>query len=326
MGSGHTTLALDGHAHRLEDLQAVGGAAGELIDGVLGVGHHAEHVAGLVAHAGDVVDGAVEVLAGRVAQDQLAGAVHRGERVGVGVVAPPGVLGGDAEQLAERARAGERSAAVEHLQLDLAGGEAQVDVAEQRAGQQVRLAQHLKAVADPEHEPAVVGELDHGLHRGREAGDGAGAQVVAVGESAGYDDRVGALEVALGVPDQLGVAHARAGVERIDLVAGAGKLKNPELHSSGAALEQLNLVVLDEWVGEQLLAHGLELRGVLDVELDESPDVDVADTVEAERRKGTLDGDALGVEDAGLRTDQDAGSHAAVRSSHAWKGSPVMRS
>ena len=120
-----------------------------------------------------------------------------------------------------RARAGERAAAVEHLELDLAEGEAPVGVAEQRAGQQVRLAEHLKAVADPQHEPAVARELDHRLHRRREARDRAGAQVVAVGEAAGDDDRVGASQVALAVPDQLGVADAPGRVQRVDLVAGA---------------------------------------------------------------------------------------------------------
>ena len=40
---------------------------------------------------------AVEVLAGGVAQDDLAAGLHRVERVLVGVVAPPGVLGGDAQ-------------------------------------------------------------------------------------------------------------------------------------------------------------------------------------------------------------------------------------
>ena len=83
------------------------------------------------------------------------------------------------------------------VELDLAEGEAQVGVGQQRAGQQMRLAEHLEAVADPQHEPAVAGELDHRLHRGREAGDRAGAQVVAVGEAAGDDDRVGAAQVAV---------------------------------------------------------------------------------------------------------------------------------
>src|SRR5688500_16116397 len=50
----------------LEDCQPVLGA-GERVDGVLGVGHETEHVAGLVGHAGDVVLGAVGVVPGRVA-------------------------------------------------------------------------------------------------------------------------------------------------------------------------------------------------------------------------------------------------------------------
>ena len=58
--------------HRLEDLQPVG-RAGQRIDRVLGVGHQAEHVAGFVADAGDVVLGSVRVLARRVAQDDMTG-------------------------------------------------------------------------------------------------------------------------------------------------------------------------------------------------------------------------------------------------------------
>ena len=56
---------------------------------------------------------------------------------------------------------------VDDLQLDLAEGEAPVGVWQQRARQQVRLAEHLEAVADPQHQPAVAGELDHRLHHRR---------------------------------------------------------------------------------------------------------------------------------------------------------------
>ena len=80
-----------------------------------------------------------------------------------------------------------------HLELELAEGEAPVGVAEQRARQQARLAEDLEAVADPQHQAALVGEGDDRLHRRREAGDRPGPQVVAVGEAAGDDDRVGAL-------------------------------------------------------------------------------------------------------------------------------------
>src|SRR4051794_35217253 len=67
---------------RLEDLQPVGGP-GEGVHGVLGMRHQAEHVAALVADAGDVVLRAVWVLAGGVAQDD----VHRvGREVAAGGV------------------------------------------------------------------------------------------------------------------------------------------------------------------------------------------------------------------------------------------------
>ena len=56
-------------------------------------------------------------------------------------------------------------------------------------------------------------------------------------------------------------------------------------------------------------------------------DVHVADAGEAERRKRTLDSDSLGVEDPGLRPDQNPRPHAEpARASQASKGSPLMRS
>src|SRR6185437_7198908 len=114
-------------------------------------------------------------------------------------------------------------------QAHLARGETQVDVRQQRARQQTRLAQNLEAVADPEHRPAFAGELDHRLHRLREARDRTGAQVVPVGEAARDDDRVGALQVAVAMPDQLGVPHVPRGLDRVHLVAGAGELQYTEL-------------------------------------------------------------------------------------------------
>ena len=75
-------------------------------------------------------------------------------------------------------------------------------VEQQRAGEQARLAEDLEAVADAEYRAARGGELAHRLHRRREAGDRAGAQVVAVGEAAGDDDGVDPVQVALFVPDQ----------------------------------------------------------------------------------------------------------------------------
>ena len=46
-------------------------------------------------------------------------------------------------------------------------------------------------------------EVRDRLHHGREAGDSAGAQVVAVGEAAGDDHRVDALRARVAVPEDL---------------------------------------------------------------------------------------------------------------------------
>src|SRR2546429_3220212 len=89
--------ALGRHPDRLEDPQTVAGAPDQLLDGVLGMRHQPEDVAGLVAHAGDVAQRSVEVLSGGVAEHDLAAGFHLGKRVLGCVVAPPGVLGGDAQ-------------------------------------------------------------------------------------------------------------------------------------------------------------------------------------------------------------------------------------
>jgi hypothetical protein len=112
-----------------------------------------------------------------------------------------------------------------------AAHEAQGAVREQRARQQPRLAEHLEAVADPEHGAALARELDHRLHQRREAGDRTGAQVVPVGEAARYDNGVHPAEVAVLVPEQLRVAEAAAGEQRVHLVAGAGEADDAELHA-----------------------------------------------------------------------------------------------
>src|SRR3954452_4946839 len=92
----------EGAVKALEELQAVG-AAGEGVDRVLGVRHEAQNVALGIAHARDVVLGAVGIVAVRVAQDHL----PLGH--GLGRVEAPGrVLDRDREAVAARTRARER--------------------------------------------------------------------------------------------------------------------------------------------------------------------------------------------------------------------------
>src|SRR6185503_8819204 len=59
----------------------------------------------------------------------------------------------------------------------------------------------------------------------------------------------------------------------------------------------LDLVVLDQGIGEELLAELAELVQVIGLQLDHPPDVDVPDALEAEGRQRPLDRLALRIED-----------------------------
>ncbi len=132
--------------------------------------------------------------------------------------------------LADLDAARERGAVGGHDEVDLAADEPQREVRQQRAGEEAGLAEDLEAVADAEHRAAGLGELDHLAHHRREASQRTDAQVVAVGEAAGDDDRIDALQIGVAMPEQLRVADGGAGAERIDLVAGAGEANDSEAH------------------------------------------------------------------------------------------------
>ena len=102
--------------------------------------------------------------------------------------------------------------------------EGQTTVLLQRSRQEAGLGEDLEAVADAEHRSAVGREARDGLHHRREARQGAGAQVVAVGEAPRQDDAVEAAEVGRGVPDELGLrAQLRNARDRVVLTVRAGE-------------------------------------------------------------------------------------------------------
>ena len=97
---------------------------------------------------------------------------------------------------------------------------------------------------------------------GREAGDGAGAQVVAVGEAARDDDRVDAADGAVAVPEQLGVATEVADrLERVLLAVRAREQHDADPRHDADLLPgaDRHLGVLDHRVGEEAGAHVLDL-------------------------------------------------------------------
>ena len=146
------------------------------------------------------------------------------------------VLDRDRETLSFVTRAREGAVVVDDLQSDLAADEPQRDIRQQRTREQTGLAQDLKAVADPQDQATVAGELRDLLHHRREPGDRAGAQVVPVREPPGDDDRIDAVQVAVRVPQQDGLSRPRGGLHRVDLVARPGEADHAELHEGASMI------------------------------------------------------------------------------------------
>jgi hypothetical protein len=112
--------------------------------------------------------------------------------------------------------------------------EAEVRVAREGAGQEAHLSQDLKAVADADDGATAFREGLEGRHDGREARDGAGAQVVAVGEAAGHDDGVRVSEGRFFVKDVSGVGakDVPCGVEGVPIRVRPWKLDNGDFHGA----------------------------------------------------------------------------------------------
>jgi len=72
-------------------------------------------------------------------------------------------------------------------------------------------------------------------------------------------------------------------------------------------IERLDLEVLDQRVGEQLLAELRQPLRPVGLQLDQAADANVPDPLEAQRRQRPLDRLALRVEDPLLGPDQDPG-------------------
>ena len=100
-----------------------------------------------------------------------------------------------------------------------------IPVANERAGQQAGLGQHLKTIAHAQHQPAIVSKLFHRLHHGAEPRDGAAAEIIAVAETTGHDDRVGVAEGIFLMPDVArGMAEQPDGVDGVLVAVAGGEL------------------------------------------------------------------------------------------------------
>jgi hypothetical protein len=132
----------------------------------------------------------------------MLGFLELGEKLSVGKEAALAVLDGDRQRLPDLTTGQERLGRTLNAQRHVAADEGERLVRAQGAREQPCLAEHLEAVADAEHETALGGEVGDPSHRGREAGDRARPQVVAVREASREDDGPRFRELGVGMPDE----------------------------------------------------------------------------------------------------------------------------
>jgi hypothetical protein len=91
----------------------------------------------------------------------------------------------------------------------------------------------LKSIADAEDDAACARKFFNATHDGRKTGDGAGAEVITEGESAGKNYCVRACEIGGLMPDKFGLLaeHVMGDVESVIITIGAGKNDNAEFHA-----------------------------------------------------------------------------------------------
>src|SRR5438270_6062028 len=212
----------------------------------LGVGHQADDVAFGRTDAGDVVGGAVGVL--DVAQDDAVVGAEFGQGALRARVVALEVVDGQLQHLTGRRPRREHRPRAVDPHLDVAAQELQGPVLLQGAGQEAGLGEDLEAVADAEHGPALAGERGHRAHHGAEAGDGARAQVVAVGEASGKDHGVGVADGVVAVPHQSGLTAGRAdGLDHVVLAVGAGEDDHANSHSIVTLAASITGLVRKRW-------------------------------------------------------------------------------
>ncbi len=105
-------------------------------------------------------------------------------------------------------------------------------VLEENPREQPRFAQDLKTVTDPQHRAALLGKAPDLAHHGREARDGTRPQVVAMGEPARKHNALGARQVGVPMPHQLGLgAQCPEGMHHVVFAVGAGEDNHRRPHA-----------------------------------------------------------------------------------------------
>ena len=127
---------------------------------------------------------------------------------------------------------------------------AQAGISHHGPGQQPRLQQNLKPVANSQNEAAIPGEGFHRLHYRRKSRNGAGAEIIPVGKSAGQNDGIASGKTFRLVPDEFHrlVDYISDSVKRVVIAIGPGKDYDSEFHAAVAPCGILGSSILPQQI------------------------------------------------------------------------------
>jgi hypothetical protein len=99
----------------------------------------------------------------------------------------------------------------------------------------------LEAVANAEHETAVISESLHCLDNRREPRDGSAAKVIAIGEAPREDDGIDITKLLGIVPDvfRLVAKVLRDGIKSVVIAIAAGENDNADFHGENTSVAAL---------------------------------------------------------------------------------------
>ncbi len=210
--------------------------------------HQAHYVAPAIAYAGDIRERAVRIgrrvlapVRRRVSKHNLFVSLQFGERRFVAIIISVAVRDRNLQHLAGGGRGGKRRVRGFHANVHLPADKSHPRVALQHAGEQTRFAKNLKTVADAENQASAAREFFHGAHHGRKSRNRARAQIIAVGKSAGQQDRVKAVYLFGLMPQEFNrlVENFAERVPGVVIAIRARKHHHTKFHRADSPLAQI---------------------------------------------------------------------------------------
>ena len=225
---------------------------------------------------------------------------------------------GNADHLAPGVLARPGGDRVFHFQVHVAADVLQGIVPPHRARQEPGFEQDLEAIADARDVATAGGEPSNLFHDRREARDGAGAQVVAVGKPAGQDDHVGAAQIPVLVPDVARGAAKDVLGDVVDVVVAVrpGEDDHREEHQASSSMRYSSMTVLARSFSHMDVRRSLDAFArlgrilVVEIQLDDLPEPHILYLGKPESPERARDRLTLRIEHRLLQRDDHPGFHA----------------